>query len=313
MKKYLLPKKSMLVIALTALLAVACGLKFEAIDFSTHEPAQGEVLTVVAHLAEAVAGNDSENPQNDRTRFFAVRVPQDWSAQGINASYITKENETVAVAMTDCEAYAKYCEFCFPRTGYKWIGFASEEKGVQGQFADIEVKLLVAGAVGEYNLDFFTGGWAYDASDLLNEDGSVNVANTFGWNTDRTDTNCYNAFMNDVAFKSSEYLFNAGTVTAEELEARKNALSSNTKYIISHTNKNGEEKVLPIAPDIANITSDLNLKVTVKEGAGVEGVNADAANGAPVYFDLQGRKVESPSAGTYLVKRNGKVTKQVIK
>lgn len=52
-------------------------------------------------------------------------------------------------------------------------------------------------------------------------------------------------------------------------------------------------------------------------GAGVDGVLADglenAYEGTPVYFDLQGRVVNNPTNGIYLVKRGSKVTKEVIK
>lgn len=40
----------------------------------------------------------------------------------------------------------------------------------------------------------------------------------------------------------------------------------------------------------------------VPDGAGVENVAVDNAAGAPVYFDLFGRKVENPGSGLYIVK-----------
>ncbi len=59
------------------------------------------------------------------------------------------------------------------------------------------------------------------------------------------------------------------------------------------------------------------IRIRANGGAGVDGVLADglenAYEGTPVYFDLQGRVVNNPTNGIYLVKRGNKVTKEVIK
>lgn len=49
-----------------------------------------------------------------------------------------------------------------------------------------------------------------------------------------------------------------------------------------------------------------------KPSAGVEGIDADI-NAPAVYYDLQGRKIENPSKGLFIVKKGNKVTKEFIK
>lgn len=46
--------------------------------------------------------------------------------------------------------------------------------------------------------------------------------------------------------------------------------------------------------------------------AAVEGIEADS-NVAPVYYDLQGRMIENPSKGLYIVKKGNKVAKEFVK
>lgn len=45
---------------------------------------------------------------------------------------------------------------------------------------------------------------------------------------------------------------------------------------------------------------------------GVEGIEADI-NAAPVYYDLQGRRVDNPSNGLYIVKKGSKVSKEFVR
>lgn len=46
--------------------------------------------------------------------------------------------------------------------------------------------------------------------------------------------------------------------------------------------------------------------------AAVEGIEAES-NAAPVYYDLQGRMIENPSKGLYIVKKGNTVTKEFVK
>lgn len=47
--------------------------------------------------------------------------------------------------------------------------------------------------------------------------------------------------------------------------------------------------------------------------AGVDGVFADDEDVAPVYYDIQGRRVDNPAPGLYIVVRGTNVTKEVVK
>ena len=55
------------------------------------------------------------------------------------------------------------------------------------------------------------------------------------------------------------------------------------------------------------------MKLTVTEAAGVDGIEADEPDAVPVYYNLQGVRVDTPSAGMYIVVRGNKVTKEVVR
>lgn len=69
-----------------------------------------------------------------------------------------------------------------------------------------------------------------------------------------------------------------------------------------------------IAPGTYKIVADLkNMKLTVTKASGVDGIEADDSDAAPVYYNLQGVRVDTPSAGMYIVVRGNKVTKEVVR
>ena len=64
-----------------------------------------------------------------------------------------------------------------------------------------------------------------------------------------------------------------------------------------------------------DITADF-AKMTVKATSSQSGVDAVEASGeevAPVYYNLQGVRVENPAAGLYIVVRGSKVTKEYVR
>ncbi len=65
-----------------------------------------------------------------------------------------------------------------------------------------------------------------------------------------------------------------------------------------------------LTADSEAVSFFVNFK-TVKEDTGVAGVAV--AEGAAEYFDLQGRRVANPEKGLYIVKKNGKTSKMVIR
>ena len=311
MKKLLLPKKCWLPLALVAVLAVGCGLKIATVEFSTHEPMQETELTVKTTFVDANPSDNSQNPQGDYYLMYAIRVPNDWAATELTAKVLENDHPENVLEMIDCEPYAKYCQYCFPLDGYKWIAFQSKDKAHQGHNDEATIKLTVGTKLGDYRLDVMAGGWQYDPSELLNADGNINLANAFGQNLNREEgkPNTDNG-MAPTYFKSSEYLYNASTISQEEYQARIEAMKADKSGVMTLYGL-----TLPVAPDIANVTNDQNMKVTVKENpnTGIEGVDAEAANAPAEYFDLQGRKVATPEAGLYLVKRGNKVTKELLK
>lgn len=69
-----------------------------------------------------------------------------------------------------------------------------------------------------------------------------------------------------------------------------------------------------IAPGTYKVIADLkNMKLTVTKASGVDGIESDDSDAAPVYYNLQGVRVDTPSAGMYIVVRGNKVTKEVVR
>ncbi|MDE6316985.1 MAG: hypothetical protein K2L73_01130 [Muribaculaceae bacterium] len=62
------------------------------------------------------------------------------------------------------------------------------------------------------------------------------------------------------------------------------------------------------------VEADLkNMKVTMTGISGVYVIEAGAVEAAPVYYNMQGVRVDSPRSGLYIVVRGDKVTKEVIR
>lgn len=301
MKKLLLPKKSMLMLAVVAVLMAACGLKITSVEFSTREPEPNSQLTVKA-LFEA----NGDNNKADYYLTYAIRVPSDWTGVGVEV-VDNSTTDVAAISMVPSEGYAAMCEYAYPREGYKWIAYQSKDPRQQGDKHEATMTLTVGEKVGEYDLAIMAGGWKKDPSELL-KDGQLNVELAFGHNNDFNDAN---TDKNDgtgqpaTCFHVSEYLFNVGTISNEEYAAREAVLKQQVLTLYGMT--------FPIVPDMANQITDMDMHVTVKGGAGIEGVKANEATAAAEYFDLQGRKVEVPVAGFYIVKRGDKVTKELVK
>ncbi len=264
----------MFMLAVASLLSVACGFQIKTIALSTDKVGQGENMTVTTTYA-SIDGNYTADKYYN---LFAVRVPADWTAPKLT---VTDTENDVDVPMTACPAYATLAEYCFPRDGYKWIGFQSAELYQFGNTIESVVELVAGQAMGDYTLDIVVGGWKRDpATQLLTANGQINFEEVFGWNHDKSDFS-----MDDqkTYFKSSEYLFIAGTFTAEEYNASKARLASKT--ITLPDPKNGNTATTrPISVDVANILSAADLDQTkhlavevVEGGAGVNTVAADAA------------------------------------
>lgn len=305
MKKFLLPKKHWLPFIFIGLMAVACGLRITKVEFSTHTPEQNSTITVTATL-EA----NGDNNEADYYLLYAIRVPNDWAGEGLNVTLATG-----AIEMVECEAYAKFCDYCYPREGYKWVGYQSIKQTKQSNAITAAVNLKVGEAIGNYTLDIMGGGWQKEPAELL-KDGEVNVDMAFGHNLDFTGTATNKneaAGTPATVFHSSEYLFNTSTISEAESNARKDAMLAAGRQITV------EGETMPIVPDIANIAEKegdkpvIDMSVNVQEGAGVANVAVDAANAAAEYFDFQGRKVANPENGLYIVKRGNTVTKEIVK
>lgn len=68
------------------------------------------------------------------------------------------------------------------------------------------------------------------------------------------------------------------------------------------------------APGSYKVVADLkNMKVTLSAPSGVADIDIDDVDATPVYYNLQGVRVDNPSAGMYIVVRGNKVTKEIVR
>lgn len=63
----------------------------------------------------------------------------------------------------------------------------------------------------------------------------------------------------------------------------------------------------------ATVSINASIWFKLSEASGVEDVAVDNTDAPAVYFDLQGREVDNPAAGLYIVRRGDKVTKEYVK
>lgn len=64
-------------------------------------------------------------------------------------------------------------------------------------------------------------------------------------------------------------------------------------------------------PSKLSVNSPIWFKLSEKSG--VEDVTVDGGNATAIYYDLQGRKVDNPATGLYIVRRGDKATKEYVK
>ncbi len=68
------------------------------------------------------------------------------------------------------------------------------------------------------------------------------------------------------------------------------------------------------APGTYKVVADLkNMQVTISNTSGVDEVEAADGDVVPVYYNMQGVRVDNPSAGLYIVVRGNKVTKEIVR
>lgn len=267
--------------AALALVVVACGLKISEVTFSSHELKSGENLTITTKFDRA----DSEYQNNEGIYlYYGVRVPSEWTvAEMLKATDTNSMMGDSEFEFEESEFYSKLMNLCYPKDGYKWIGFQTlEPKTIAGEPTVATVTLATAGAAGEYELDIVAGSSKNAPIELLTENGEINYELIFNNKKTLEDTD-YNSF--------AEYLANAATLTEEEVEAR--------KYSLKDITANG----LAISPcDVANKRVEgLDLKVKLEASQDETGVADVVADGVEVKAISEGVIVKTTGTAQVVV------------
>ena len=307
MKKKYSSKLAWMGAALCAFVLVACGLKITKVTLSANEiDAEGEV-TVTTQFERA---DDEFDNNHGIYLLYAVRVPQDWTCAQALEAVVNHAGEENALAFVESKPYAALAEFCFPKAGYKWIGFQTTDKvdldldKEDGENIISNVTLKAGKAGGDFKLDILSGSFPQDPAVLLTADGKVDVNIAFGRKSDFAAADPKKLTDGTEVFGFSEYLVNASTISPAEKLAAENTLLFYTSTV--------DDKSYPISAgvDVGNALTDeeiaalqLNVKVNGDDSA-VNEIAASEKDNAPVY-NLQGVKVADTTVpGIYI--KNGK-------
>ena len=308
MKKKYSSKLARMGAALCAFLLVACGLKITNVTLSANEiDAEGEV-TVTTQFERA---DDEFDNNHGIYLLYAIRVPSDWTCAKALDAVVNHNGEENAYAFKESNAYATLAEFCFPKDGYKWIGFQSTDKvdldldKASGENVISNVTLKAGKTGGDFKLDIIAGSFPNDPALLLTADGKVDVNIAFGRKSDfnAADPKTLSDGTTKV-FGFSEYLVNCATITPAEKLAAETTLLSYTSTV------DGVTYPISAGVDLGNVLTDqeiaklqLNVKVNSDDTA-VNELGVSEKEDAPVY-NLQGVRVADPTAPGIYVK-NGK-------
>lgn len=157
-------------------------------------------------------------------------------------------------------------------------------------------------------------------ADLVNAEGDENGTPSLCFNTmeeyqqggewkTTVYGNCF-PFLPNVCPLYPEILPNTGQPTnffwqAEALNVKP---EDSCKMVLTFEAAYGDEEDYDLIED-----SEFVLYIEFSsEGSGVEGIDSDN-NVAPVYYNLQGVRVNEPANGLYIVKRGNKVSKEIIR
>lgn len=274
-------------LAIAGLMSVACGLKISTIALSNSKPEQGEKITLTTTFVAT-----SEFVADDYYNLYAVRVPEDWEAPALTVTTYTADSEGAkvygdAIEMVACDAYAQFVEFCFPKDGYKWVGFQSKDIYKITTSVESVVELVAGKTLGEFDLDITVGAWKQNPATELVKDGQINFSEAFGWSSSKDDVQVGDGYLNPY-YKSSEYLLMASSISTAEFDenvARIRAMDDLRVTITNPKDESAGPKTYPVGPEIANIlekdetTKDQgdNLKVEVVESTTtvIEAAEAD--------------------------------------
>ena len=130
---------------------------------------------------------------------------------------------------------------------------------------------------------------------------------------------CYNAYLGETIVNADAYTTKPGEVVYMQTELKLNQVTDESFTTIWLCGSAAPLEELEIKDEFEmKLTFEdqvMNLTFYVDQngvGAGVEGIEAD--ENAPVeYYDLQGRRVENPSNGLFIVKKGNKVSKQFVR
>ena len=287
-------------------LMVACGLEFTEITFSSHAIKPGDTLTIKTKLERP---NSEYDGNKNVWLYFAVRVPEDWTtAEMLTDTDICEFNgnilQTKHHEFENSEFYAALLELSYPKEGYKWLAYQTTEvvEEIYGQPVTTELVLKSGFATGDFRIDIMGGSSKSSPKDLY-KDGAIDYDLAFNnWGT-RNETlpmgNIKN--INNTNYVScQEYLFNASTLTKEEINARAEMLAD------IKVKCPADGLFYPVTPsDVANPTPDFDLNVNVAStNTGVDevyesteidvkavkgGIEVTANGGVATVYDLAGR------------------------
>ncbi|MBD5356450.1 MAG: hypothetical protein HDR88_05525 [Bacteroides sp.] len=150
--------------------------------------------------------------------------------------------------------------------------------------------------------EFKEGQYDYIAGTMATKWGTPSLCFENG-GEDGNESNCiilpFNAVLPDNTHDSFRWQFHLQTISPDTKIA---------KYTLTTIVAFGDQKDFE---EVEDTEFTVNI-VFGPEVNGIEGIESDN-NATATYFDLQGRRIDNPSQGLYIVKKGNKVTKEFIR
>lgn len=117
-----------------------------------------------------------------------------------------------------------------------------------------------------------------------------------------------NAILPDSNYDGFEWQFHLNGTSSSTPEIRYTLTTKGFMGDIDYS----KNEVVELYEEYENSEFSVTIVFSPNRNAAVEGIESDS-NVAPVYYDLQGRRVEAPAKGLYIVKKGNKVSKEYIR
>ena len=173
-------------------------------------------------------------------------------------------------------------------------------------------------------------GYFANISDVEFTDGGITVTNAKGSSTDarlyyqtggKIQLRVYNGGSTTISAKAGLLIskivitYNNGSTSYNKVVAPEEGAWAFDKDASegTWTAAEGEAGVKSVTFDYTGTQQINAIEVYTEEGSGVDSIGVDSENAAPIYYNLQGVRVDNPANGLYIMKQGTKASKVIVR